>query len=32
MKTFVGTSGFAYKPWKGKFYPAGLPDKEMLPF
>ena len=32
MKTFVGTSGFAYKPWKGKFYPARLPDKEMLPF
>ena len=32
MKTFVGTSGFAYKPWKGKFYPAGLPDREMLPF
>jgi len=32
LKTFVGTSGFAYKPWKGKFYPAGLPDKEMLPF
>ena len=32
MKTFVGTSGYAYKPWKGRFYPAGLPDKEMLPF
>ena len=32
MKTFVGTSGYAYKPWKGKFYPAQLPDKEMLPF
>ena len=32
MKTFVGTSGYAYKPWKGKFYPAKLPDKEMLPF
>ena len=32
MKTFVGTSGFAYKPWKGKFYPGGLPDKEMLAF
>lgn len=32
MKTFVGTSGYAYKPWKGRFYPAGLPDKEMLSF
>ncbi len=32
MKTFVGTSGYAYKPWKGSFYPAGLPDKEMLSF
>lgn len=32
MKTFVGTSGYAYKPWKGKFYPAKLPDKEMLAF
>ena len=32
MRIFVGTSGFAYKPWKGKFYPAGLPDKEMLAF
>lgn len=26
----VGTSGFAYKPWKGAFYPADLPDDEML--
>lgn len=26
----VGTSGFAYKPWKGVFYPADLPDDEML--
>ncbi|MFQ5694433.1 MAG: DUF72 domain-containing protein, partial [Terriglobia bacterium] len=26
----VGTSGFAYKPWKGPFYPAKLPDKDML--
>jgi len=32
LKTLVGTSGYAYKPWKGKFYPARLPDKEMLPF
>jgi len=26
----VGTSGYAYKEWKGNFYPAKLPDKEML--
>jgi uncharacterized protein YecE (DUF72 family) len=26
----VGTSGYAYKPWKGEFYPEKLPDKEML--
>jgi uncharacterized protein YecE (DUF72 family) len=28
----VGTSGYAYKPWKGSFYPEKLPDKEMLKF
>jgi len=28
----VGTSGYAYKQWKGSFYPAKLPDKEMLSF
>jgi len=28
----VGTSGYAYKPWKGPFYPEKLPDKEMLGF
>lgn len=27
---FVGTSGFAYKEWKGPFYPEKTPDKEML--
>lgn len=26
----VGTSGFAYKEWKGSFYPKDLKDKEML--
>ena len=30
MNLYVGTSGYAYKPWKGKFYPKGLPDKQML--
>lgn len=32
MGYFVGTSGYAYKPWKGKFYPEDLPDKQMLGF
>ena len=32
MAFFVGTSGYAFKEWKGPFYPAKLPDKEMLPF
>jgi uncharacterized protein YecE (DUF72 family) len=32
MKIFVGTSGFGYKEWKGKFYPDKLPPKEMLRF
>jgi len=26
----VGTSGFAFKQWKGPFYPEGLSDKKML--
>jgi uncharacterized protein YecE (DUF72 family) len=30
MRVLVGTSGFAYKPWKGPFYPADLPDDAML--
>ncbi|HKP74539.1 MAG TPA: DUF72 domain-containing protein [Longimicrobiaceae bacterium] len=30
MGLYVGTSGFAYKEWKGPFYPAGLKDAEML--
>ncbi len=32
MKFYVGTSGFSYKPWKGKFYPRDLPEKEMLKY
>jgi len=27
-----GTSGYAYKEWKGSFYPEKLPDREMLGF
>ena len=32
MQVFVGTSGYAYKEWKGAFYPAKLPAVEMLRF
>lgn len=28
----VGTSGYAYKEWKGKFYPKELPDRGRLGF
>lgn len=27
---YVGTSGFAFKEWKGNFYPEGISDKKML--
>ena len=30
MNLWVGTSGYSYKEWKGGFYPAKLPDSEML--
>jgi uncharacterized protein YecE (DUF72 family) len=30
VKLRAGTSGFSYKEWKGPFYPADLPDKDML--
>ena len=32
MKFFIGTSGYSYKEWQGKFYPAKIPSKEMLGF
>jgi uncharacterized protein YecE (DUF72 family) len=32
MKIHVGTSGFAHKEWKGKFYPEKISAKEMLRF
>ncbi|MFN0179126.1 MAG: DUF72 domain-containing protein [Gemmatimonadales bacterium] len=32
MGYYVGTSGYAFKEWKGPFYPEKLPDAEMLPF
>jgi uncharacterized protein YecE (DUF72 family) len=30
MELLVGTSGFSYPEWKGTFYPADLPDADML--
>jgi len=30
MNLYAGTSGYSYKPWKGRFYPKGLSDKRML--
>jgi uncharacterized protein YecE (DUF72 family) len=32
MNTFIGTSGFSYKEWKGIFYPEDLPAKKYLSF
>jgi uncharacterized protein YecE (DUF72 family) len=32
MIHYVGTSGFAYPLWKGKFYPQKFPDDQMLAF
>src|SRR5438552_11020625 len=29
---FVGTSGFSYKSWTGKFYPEDLPASRQLEF
>jgi uncharacterized protein YecE (DUF72 family) len=30
MKIYAGTSGFAYKEWKGTFYPEKIAPEEML--
>lgn len=32
MKFFIGCSGFYYKHWKGKFYPADLPEKRWFEY
>jgi uncharacterized protein YecE (DUF72 family) len=32
VQLWVGTSGYSYKPWVGKFYPERLAAKEMLRF
>ena len=31
-RVLAGTSGYAFKEWKGPFYPADLPDSGMLGF
>ena len=32
MDSWIGTSGFQYAEWKGKFYPEDLPAAKMLAF
>jgi len=32
MNILIGTSGFSYEDWRGFFYPAELPKKEMLAY
>jgi uncharacterized protein YecE (DUF72 family) len=32
MRTFIGTSGFSYAPWRGSFYPEKLPAAKMLAY
>ena len=32
MNSYVGTSGYSYSEWKGGFYPAKLPARQMLGF
>jgi uncharacterized protein YecE (DUF72 family) len=32
VKVLVGTSGYSYKQWKGRFYPEDLPDSDMLTY
>src|SRR3954465_4864790 len=32
MKFHIGTSGYSYSEWKGKFYPAKFLAEQMLPF
>lgn len=29
---FIGTSGYSYNHWEGRFYPGGLPKKQWLPY
>lgn len=31
-RLFLGTSGYVYPHWRGRFYPPGLPVRQWLPF
>jgi uncharacterized protein YecE (DUF72 family) len=31
-RILIGTSGWVYGSWKGRFYPDSLPDKQRLSF
>ncbi len=32
MRLFIGTSGWTYADWRGRFYPARLPQREWLAY
>ena len=32
MRVLVGTSGYSYKEWKGRFYPEKMKEADMLRF
>ena len=32
MSAYVGISGWRYAPWRGQFYPPGLPERDELKF
>ena len=32
MQVHIGTSGWVYPHWRGRFYPAGLPEPRWLDF
>ena len=32
MRVVVGTSGWQYRDWRGRFYPKDLPQRKWLPF
>lgn len=32
MEILLGTSGWQYRDWRGRFYPTGLPQREWLEF
>jgi uncharacterized protein YecE (DUF72 family) len=31
-RAFIGISGYDYKPWRGRFYPEGLPTRRWLEY